>query len=263
MSFEKLSAEEARERLTHVARLAAVGKVSSVAAHEINQPLNIIRMAAFNLKRAIEQGTLDPDSALQKLQRIDEQIDRAARLVGGMKAFSPTASSLKAEVKPSESIEVALELLAKRFSVANVELHHVVGEVSCEIQANPADMQELVMNLIDNALDAFPDEEGSPLDALVDGGELPEPRTITVTEGIDGGEFVCTIEDTAGGIPESVLDLVFEPFFTTWDDSTRAGLGLTTSRDIVGGLGGTVELENAGVGARATIRLPVTVAPSA
>ena len=61
-------------RLQRSARLASVGKLASSAAHEINQPLNVIRMAAFNLRRAIEKGTLNAESALTKLERIDTQI---------------------------------------------------------------------------------------------------------------------------------------------------------------------------------------------
>jgi len=65
---------ELARRLKHSARLAGVGKVAAGAAHELNQPLNVIRMAAYNLKRAIEKNTLDPAVALEKLARIDDQI---------------------------------------------------------------------------------------------------------------------------------------------------------------------------------------------
>lgn len=262
---DELDLDEARRRLTHVARLASVGKVSAGAAHEINQPLNVIRMAAFNLKRAIEKGTLQPESALQKLSRIDEQIDRAARLVGGMKAFSPTASQLKVKMKPSESIRISLALLAKRFSAATVELEHHPAIEECEIEADPAAMQELIMNLVDNALEAFPTEEGSPLDAMVAGevdGEPPVPRKIVLTESVEGSEFLCVIEDTAGGVPEQLIDRAFQPFVTSAVDGSRAGLGLTTCHSLIAELGGNIKLENAGLGARATVRFPVEITPS-
>ena len=64
---DRPAAEELAARLKHSARLASVGKLASSAAHEINQPLNVIRMAAFNLRRAIQKCTLDAESALQKL----------------------------------------------------------------------------------------------------------------------------------------------------------------------------------------------------
>ena len=85
---DRPSAEELARRLEYSARLASVGKLASSAAHEMNQPLNVIRMAAFNLRRAVEKGTLETESALAKFDRIDTQISRAARLVGGMKSFS-------------------------------------------------------------------------------------------------------------------------------------------------------------------------------
>ncbi len=95
MSDDLPPQDELARRLTHTARLAGVGTVASSAAHELNQPLNVIRMAAFNLKRSIEKDRFDPASALEKLARIDEQIERAARLTGGMKAFSPAARQEK------------------------------------------------------------------------------------------------------------------------------------------------------------------------
>ena len=142
--------EDLAVRLKVVARMAGVGKLSAGAAHEMNQPLNVIRMAAYNLRRAIEKGSLNPESALTKLQRIDEQIDRAARLVGGMKAFSPTSSQDPMTINPSEAVATALELLAKRFSAVDVTLDYSPTDQIVALPSPPTAIQEVVAQVVDN-----------------------------------------------------------------------------------------------------------------
>lgn len=258
MSETTPSSDELARRLTHAARYAAVGKVAAGAAHEINQPLNVIRMAAFNIRRAIQKGTLNPESALEKLEKIDTQISRAARLVGGMKAFSPTSSALKTAVKPSESIEVALELLAKRFSVAGVELVHEALDLPCEMQADPTSMQELVINLVDNAIEAYGPAPAPQMNA--DADEQP-PRTLEVKESLTGTTFTLEIVDHAGGIPDAIRGHVLEPFFTTHDDGMHPGLGLTVCQSVVADLNGTLEIVPTADGTAVTVTLPVEELP--
>lgn len=252
------SADELARRLSHAARLAGVGKVASSAAHELNQPLNVIRMAAFNIRRAIQKGTLNPESAIDKLEKIDAQIDRAARLVGGMKAFSPTASAMKTTVKPSEAVHVALELLAKRFSAGSIELEHQVLETPCEMQANPAALQELMINLVDNAIEAYGE---APSGIPEEGAEEPPPRKIVVSEALDGPKFALTITDYAGGIDSSMADSLFEPFVTSATDGSHPGLGLTVCRDIAEDLGGSVSLKPIEGGTEVVVTFPVDEAP--
>ena len=249
------SAEVLARRLQHSARLAAVGKLASSAAHELNQPLNVMRMAVFNLKRAIEKDTLDPESALAKLERIDQQINRAAQLVGGMRAFSPTVSALSTDVEVGESVGTALALMAKRFTAANVELHHQPCTVSLTLSAPPSALQELVTHLVDNALEAYGAlPEHNPLLAE---GSAPLPRQLFVQEALDGDAWSLTIEDNAGGIPAHCRSQVFLPFFTTHEDNSHAGLGLTVSQALVAALGGTLVLIDTGQGTRIEISLPV------
>ncbi len=259
MSSETPSPEELARRLHTAARYASVGKVAAGAAHEINQPLNVIRMAAFNVRRAIQKGRLDPESAIEKLEKIDAQIDRAARLVGGMKAFSPTSQALKTAVKPSVSIAVSLELLAKRFTVAEAELRHQAIETDCEVQAEPTALQELVINLVENAVEAF---GSAPKPAPSADGEEPEPRWIAVTEALEGDQFSVTISDNAGGMSAEVLAAAYDPFFTTASDASHPGLGLTICREIAEDLGGQLDIESDHTGTRVRVSFPVVVSPA-
>ena len=268
---DRPAAEELAARLKHSARLASVGKLASSAAHEINQPLNVIRMAAFNLRRAIQKGTLDAESALQKLERIDTQIARAARLVGGMKAFSPTGADTPTNINPTEALATALELMAKRFTGADIELIYSADETidnstedSSEgtseeanktIEASPSAFQELMVNLLDNAIEAY--GEAPQRNPLLEDEGLP-PRWIKVVETAQARELTITIEDAAGGVTPKIAHQAFQPFITTAEDGSHAGLGLTVCASIAASMGGAVTLARTELGSKATVSLPLT-----
>ena len=268
---DRPAAEELAARLKHSARLASVGKLASSAAHEINQPLNVIRMAAFNLRRAIEKGTLDAESALKKLERIDTQIARAARLVGGMKAFSPTGADRPTNINPTEALATALELMAKRFTGADIELIYSADETtdnstedssegtseeaSKTIEASPSAFQELIVNLLDNAIEAY--GEAPQRNPLLEDEGLP-PRWIKVVETAQARELTITIEDAAGGVTPKIAHQAFQPFITTAEDGSHAGLGLTVCASIAASMGGAVTLARTELGSKATVSLPLT-----
>ena len=268
---DRPAAEELAARLKHSARLASVGKLASSAAHEINQPLNVIRMAAFNLRRAIQKGTLDAESALKKLERIDTQVARAARLVGGMKAFSPTGADTPTNINPTEALATALELMAKRFTGADIELIYSADETTDNstedgsegtfeeanktIEASPSAFQELIVNLLDNAIEAYGEApQRNPL--LEDEG--PPPRWIKVVETAQARELTITIEDAAGGVTPKIAHQAFQPFITTAEDGSHAGLGLTVCASIAASMGGAVKLARTELGSKATVSLPLT-----
>ena len=268
---DRPAAEELAARLKHSARLASVGKLASSAAHEINQPLNVIRMAAFNLRRAIEKGTLDAESALKKLERIDTQIARAARLVGGMKAFSPTGADTPTNINPTEALATALELMAKRFTGADIELIYSADETTDNstedssegtseeanktIEASPSAFQELIVNLLDNAIEAY--GESPQRNPLLEDEGLP-PRWIKVVETAQARELTITIEDAAGGVTPKIAHQAFQPFITTAEDGSHAGLGLTVCASIAASMGGAVTLASTELGSKATVSLPLT-----
>lgn len=247
------SQAELARRLQYTARLAVVGKMASGAAHELNQPLNVIRMAAFNLKRAIQKNRLDPELALEKLARIDEQVTRAARLTAGMKAFSPTALSQDIVLRPSDAIAAALELLAKRFSAADAELHYQPTDVACEVQAAPTALQEIIFNLVDNAVEAFIRQGPQEVDVA----EQSNPRIIGVAESVAEGIFKLVITDNAGGIDPEKRTALQAPFATEADDGTHPGMGLAICHEVVAGLGGSFDLSSDSISTTATLCFPV------
>ena len=270
-----LSVTELEQRLQHAAPLAAVGKISAGAAHEINQPLNVIRMAAFNLRRGLEKGNLDTTAALDKLAAIDAQISRAAELVGAMKAFSPTSRGGVATIQPAAAMRVALALMSRRFSAEMIELNHSATEGTGELQADPAALQTLIVAIVDNAVEALSTSAVATSDpvalmtAAANSGvgislEADNAvRRIDVSETLGDGCYRFTVSDNAGGIPDDILPRVFDPYFTTATDGSHPGLGLTVARAIAAELGGFISLankpmEDCGVGLSVTVELPIS-----
>jgi C4-dicarboxylate-specific signal transduction histidine kinase len=228
-------------------------------------------MAAFNLRRAIQKGTLDAESALKKLERIDTQIARAARLVGGMKAFSPTGADMPTNINPTEALATALELMAKRFAGADIELIYSADETTDNstedssegtsekanktIEASPSAFQELLVNLLDNAIEAY--GESPQRNPLLEDEGLP-PRWIKVVETAQARELTITIEDAAGGVTPKIAHQAFQPFITTAEDGSHAGLGLTVCASIAASMGGAVTLTRTELGSTATVSLPLS-----
>ncbi len=268
-----LSVAELERRLQHAAPLAGVGKIAAGAAHEINQPLNVIRMAAFNLRRGIEKGTLDPAAALDKLAAIDAQISRAAELVGAMKSFSPTSRGGVAAIAPAAAMRVALALMSRRFSAAMIEVNHTAAEGVGELQADPASIQTLVVAIVDNAIEALSRSAVTPSDPValmtaagsgveVDFDIRGDVRRIDITETLTSDSYRFVVSDNGGGIPDELLPRVLEPYFTTATDGSHPGLGLTVAQTIASELGGSISLENkplksCGAGLSVTVELPI------
>lgn len=226
-------------------RLESLENVASGVAHEINQPLNIIRMASSNLLQKIEGGTLDPAALRSKLERIDEQVGRMASLITTMRSFSSSESKAVRETDPNELIQNLVTLLSGSLRSANVELTLDLSKGAGVVMANSNSLGHVFTEIIQNAIEV--------LEQLPAG----RPRWIGISSEIRDGRWLAVVEDDGGGIPANIMDRIFEPFFTTKQQAVHSGFGLHEAFRIVKGLGGTLEASNAEEGARFVIALPL------
>jgi signal transduction histidine kinase len=215
--------------------MAAVGNLAAQTAHEVNNPLAIIKTSLTLVGQKLPRE----DASRENLDIVDEEIARIARIVRQLLDFSRPA----AEVAPLHINQVIHNLM--KFMAANLAAHHVESRLELAdglptIYMSSDQLKQVLLNHIKNAQDAMPH-----------GGIL----WIKTTR--QQGGLTISVADTGIGIPPEHLPLLFEPFFTTKQPGEGRGLGLSVSASIIKRYGGTIEVESAlGQGTTFQIFLP-------
>jgi PAS domain S-box-containing protein len=246
--LNKLRLEQERERkeaaakIIQSSKLATLGEMATSVAHELNQPLNVIRMAAGNSRRKIAKGIDTPEYLNDKLERIEAQTARAAAIIDHMRMFGREAKELPEPIDPRNAVTNALDLMGEQLRLAGIEIVTELPEDCRYILGHTIQMEQVILNLLSNARDAM------------SGRDVASKITLRVFE--DDEDVHITSEDTGGGIPEDILSRVFEPFYTTKKMGKGTGLGLSVSYGIVCDMNGTIVAKNIGDGMRFTITLP-------
>ena len=237
-----------QQQLTQSAKMATLGEMATGLAHEINQPLNVMRMAIVNVLKRLNNGDVQIDYLKDKLNRIDSQVQRAARVVDHMRVFGRRSDIEQQPFNPADAIEGTLSLLAEGMRGKGVELR--IGEIGFAVQVRGFidQLEQVLINLMVNARDALlskreADREFNPWIALY--AERDE-RCVRIW-----------VEDNGGGIDPRLMEKVFEPFFTTKPVGIGTGLGLSVSYGIIENMEGRLSVRNSEQGALFCIELPV------
>ena len=230
-------------------KLLTRGVMAASLAHELNQPLNVLRLAATNCLAMIERSSDLPASALEgKIARIERQAERAAGIVGRMRVFGQRSQE---EARPVDLAELArngAELLGESLSHRGIAVRlPVPGATKALVLVRPGALEQVMVNLLANARDAF---EVHPQPGM------EQEIEIRVTDDPEQPEVHLEVEDNAGGIAEDVLPNIFDPFFTTKGEGKGSGLGLSICASIVRQQGGTIHAGNGPRGALFRIALP-------
>ncbi|HEX9240817.1 MAG TPA: GAF domain-containing protein [Anaeromyxobacter sp.] len=230
----------AQQALVHRERLAALGELSAVVAHEVRNPLGVIFNSLGSLRRLVH-----PTGDARTLFRIiEEEAERLNRIVGDLLDFArPSTPDLQPESLARVAEEAVASVLAQQ--EARIELLRELDPALPEVAVDARLVRQAVVNVAVNAAQA-----------MARGGR------ITVRTLRDGDAAVVELEDDGPGIPEEVRGRIFEPFFTT--KATGTGLGLAVVRRIVEGHGGTVAVRPAReVGTVFALRFPLSPGPVA
>ena len=212
---------EMQARLVETERLAAVGELVAGVAHEVNNPLGSISAFAQLLLR--DEGLTVEQR--ESLEIIHGETLRATQVVRDLLAFARRSAPRRAEVDLSQVVARALRLRGYQLASYDVVAHVSIPDDIPDVIGDARQLQQVVLNLITNALQAMPQ-----------GGEL------RVSASAGAGNVTLTISDTGTGIPESVRPHIFEPFFTTKEEGEGTGLGLSVSYGIIAAHGGTLSL---------------------
>jgi PAS domain S-box-containing protein len=253
---ERLAAEVERERLEgqlhQSQRMESLGQLAGGVAHDFNNLLAVISNYASFVSEEID----DKEAAQNDLGQIRVAAERAAELTRQLLAFAGR-KVLQPVIFDLNQVIVAVEQLLRRTIGEHVELAISLSTDPWLVEADPGQLEQVLVNLAVNARDAMPD--GGLLTIDTENIEIDEGYTET-HPGLAPGRYVrLRVSDTGSGMEQAVLDHVFEPFFTTKPRGEGTGLGLPTVFGIVAQAGGEIELySEPGIGTTCRVLLPTT-----
>jgi C4-dicarboxylate-specific signal transduction histidine kinase len=240
-----------QQQLTQSAKMATLGEMATGLAHEINQPLNVMRMAIVNVLKRLANGDVQVDYLIDKLSRIDTQVQRAARVVDHMRVFGRRSEIEQQPFNPAQAIEGTLSLLSEGMRGKGIDLRISETGFDVQVRGYVDQLEQVLINLMVNARDALLGKrETQP-------GFKP---WISLYAEQDAHSVRLWVEDNGGGIDRRLLERIFEPFFTTKAVGVGTGLGLSVSYGIVENMGGKLSVRNSTEGARFCIELPIVLA---
>jgi PAS domain S-box-containing protein len=236
-------------RILHQDKMMSLGRLAASVVHEINNPLAGILNYTRLMLRVLKRGPLEPARQAdfsRYLALVETETDRCARIVASLLAFSRKSPPAMTEVSLRELLNRCALMSRHKLELQNIEFELLISEDLPPVRGDANQLQQCIINLIFNAIDAMPQ-----------GGRL----RLEAQRSPGGNEVTITVTDSGAGIPAADLPHIFEPFFTTKAEGYGVGLGLSTVFGIMQRHKGAVTAKNvAGKGAAFTLHLPLAPA---
>jgi len=220
---------QTQAQLVQSEKLASLGRLSAGIIHEINNPLNFARTGLYVLRQKL--GTLAEDRRgeyAETLSDVEEGLHRMQAIVSDLRTFAHPDNGGTEDVPVAEAVSIALRFTSNQWK-GRVRVEQAVP-ADLVVRANRSRLIQVLVNLIQNALDALQTKTFSP----------PEEPTLSITSSLDGDRCVLRVRDNGPGIRPEHQDKVFDPFFTTKDVGQGLGLGLSLCYSIVQEFGGQI-----------------------
>lgn len=251
MAFDAQELALKERELAQTSKLAVLGEMAAGMVHELNQPLNIIRMATDSTRASLERhgGEANSERLSEQLAVIGGQTRRMAETINSMRIFSRDDYGRKIAFDVVRAANQALSWLRPELAEHKVEVSLQVPPQCGRVFGEPSRFEQVMVNLILNARDAVRQYKAN---GLIDNCEI----AIEITDELARGLVCITVRDNGGGIPAEHIERLFEPFYTTKEPGEGTGLGLSISYGIIGGMDGELSVRNHGAGAEFTIKLP-------
>jgi two-component system C4-dicarboxylate transport sensor histidine kinase DctB len=230
--------EVAEQTLAQSSKLAALGEMSAAVSHELNQPLAAMKTYLAGARLLLQRKR--PDEALSSFQRIDDLIERMGAITRQLKSYARKGGEAFEPVDLRACISSALAMMEPQLKARVVKITRTLPRQAVMVMADRIRLEQVIINLLRNALDATKDTRGPQIDILLAAGD-----TATLS-----------VRDNGPGIES--LGTIFEPFYTTKKPGEGVGLGLAISSGIVADLGGRLTARNSeGRGAVFEMQLPI------
>jgi len=234
------------EQVVETGKLASVGELAAGIAHEINNPVAIMVEEAGWIEDILEdeefQESENLDEFIRALEQIRTQGRRCKEITHKLLHFARKTDSRVQEVQINDLIEELVALSAQKAKYSNVTINTVLQKDLPPLQVSETEVQQVFLNLINNALDAM-DKKGGVID---------------VTTLMEGDHIAVQVADNGPGIPEANLARIFDPFFTTKPVGKGTGLGLSICYGIIKKMGGEIDVHSVmGVGTTFRVLIPL------
>jgi two-component system C4-dicarboxylate transport sensor histidine kinase DctB len=217
--------KEAEQSLEQASKLAALGQMSAAVSHELNQPLAAMKTYLAGARLLLNRRR--PEEALSSFQRIDDLIERMGGITRQLKSYARKGDIDSEAVDLRESVRTALSMMAPQLGKMAVRILTTLPSEPAIVQADPLRLEQIIVNLLRNALDAVRHRDDREVKILLAQGEM----------------ILLSIEDNGGGLKDP--DKLFEPFYTTKKPGEGLGLGLAISAGFAAELGGRLIARNA------------------
>ncbi len=224
--------EDAIAQTEHASKLASIGRLASGVAHEINNPLAIINENAGLMKDLLETGDLqqNKEKFLALINSIFDSVNRSRTITHRLLGFARRMEVSHEVIDLNDAVKEVLGFLEKEIIFRKIRLEVNLAENLPEIISDKGQLQQVFLNIVNNALDAL--------------GDIKEGLIVISTEAMRKGKVRVSISDNGPGIPRDKLKHIFEPFYTTKEKGEGTGLGLFISYGIVRRLGGSILVES-------------------
>jgi PAS domain S-box-containing protein len=228
----------AKQQLVQASKLATLGEMATGIAHELNQPLSVIKTVSSFLLNRLQKGETVRDEVLKSMfQEIDAHVDRASGIIGHIREFGRKSEGRKEKTQINVPLQNAIDIFSQQFKLREIEVVVDLAEDLPPIMADRNRLEQVFINLLLNARDAIEEKREKF-------GQAGSGHRIFVRTTFLDGSVKVELRDTGKGIPKALVERIFEPFFTTKEVGKGTGLGLPISYGIIVDHQGSLQVES-------------------
>lgn len=229
---------EAEQQLIQASKMSTLGEMASGVAHELNQPLAILKTISNLLMRKVSRDQqIEPKILREMAEGVDTHVNRASKIIDHMREFGRKSDMKTTPVQVNDVLRRGFDFFSRQLTLRNIHVEWNLNSHLPQIMADSNRLEQVVINLLINARDAIEER-------WKDSVPLADDKKILISTDFTEKDVIIKICDTGPGIPDAIQGRLFEPFFTTKDVGKGTGLGLSISYGIITDYNGVISVSN-------------------